>query len=328
MKILKVIGMIILLIAVIVIVVPYFLSNSASTTASIEINAKPQVVFRQVNNYKNWKSWSPFEEDKTMVDTYSGPEQGVGAARSWVGEETGTGSMTIIESDPYLYIRNNIVFGPEGSGGVDSWNFGAKDEGTKVSWTIHILNLGYFQRWFGLMINFTLKPIMEKGLSNLKKYAEGLPDPPKVKTIIMDPQPTMVVYDSSTMEGMPAMFEKNNGDLMSFLKKKSIPITGERFAIYHTWNPEGITQVSTGIPVDKERKGSGRVSYFELPGGEAVFANHVGGSNTAVTHDAIEAYIKDFNLETRGYIWESYHYDPLTEPDSTKWKTFIYYPLK
>ncbi len=328
MKVLKVFGMIILLIAAIIVVVPYFLSDSASTTHSTVIKAKPQVIFRQVNNYANWKAWSPFEDDATIVDTYSGPEQGVGAVRSWVGEEAGVGSMTIIESDPYLYIRNKLEFGPDGDGGVGSWNFGAMDEGTNVSWTIHILSLGYFERWFGLMIDFTLKPMMKDGLENLKKLTEAMPEPIKVKTIIMDAQPTMVVFDSSAMEGMGAMFEKNYDDLMSFIKKKNIPITGERFAIYHNWNPAGITQISAGIPVDKEHKGSGRVSYYELPGGEAVFSKHLGGSNTAATHDAIEGYINDFNLETRGYIWESYLYNPMTDTDSTKWVTFIYYPLK
>lgn len=328
MKILKVIGMIILVIAAIVVVVPYFLSDNASTTASTTINAKSQVVFREVNNYQNWKSWSPFEEDKTIVDTYSGPEQGVGATRSWVGDEAGAGTMTILESDPYLYIRNSLAFGPDGGGGVGSWNFRATDEGTKVSWTIHILNLSYFERWFGLLINFTLKPMMETGLSNLKNHAEGLPEPMEVKTIIMDAKPTMVIYDSATMETMGDMFERNYGELMTYLTKKKIPITGKQFAIYHNWDPESYIKISAGVPVDKEHKGSGRVSYFELPQGEAVFAVHVGGYNSASTHNAIDDYIKDFNLETRGYIWEVYQYNPLTDTDSTKWETYIYYPLK
>ena len=170
--------------------------------------------------------------------------------------------------------------------------------------------------------------MMEQGLESLKKLTEALPEPLKVKTIIMDAEPTMVIYDSATMESMGAMFEKNYGELMAYLIKKKIPITGKQFAIYHNWDPESYIRISAGVPVDKEYKGSGRVSYFELPEGEAVFAKHVGGYNSAPTHNAIDDYIKDYNLETRGYIWEVYQYNPLIDTDSTKWETYIYYPLK
>lgn len=328
MKALKTIGRIILVIVIIAVVVPYFLPDSASTSDELQINATPQVIFRQVNNYKNWKAWSPFEADPTMVDTFSGPEQGVGANRAWIGDDAGTGSMTILESDPYKYISNKLEFGPDGGGGIGAWNFNVTEEGTKVVWSIRITKLSYFERWFGLIINFTLKPRITEGLNSLKELTEAMPEPLKVKKIILDPQTTMVVYDSTTMDGMKAMFEKSYGELMTYIGRKQIPITGEQFAVYHNWDPNGYIKISAGIPVDKERKGNSTVTYFELPGGEALFAKHVGGYDTGPTHYAIDAYIKDFNIETRDFIWEKYLYDPMTDTDSTKWVTFIYYPIK
>lgn len=328
MKALKTIGRIILVIVIIALVVPYFLPDSASTSDELQINATPQVIFRQVNNYNNWKAWSPFEADPTMVDTFSGPEQGVGATRAWVGDDAGTGSMTILESDSYKYISNNLEFGPDGGGGVGAWNFNVTEEGTMVVWSIRITKLGYFKRWFGLLMNFTIKPMMTEGLNSLKELTEAMPEPLKVKKIILDPQPTMVVFDSTTMDGMQAMFERSYGTLMSYMGQKQIPITGEQFAVYHNWDPNGYIKISAGIPVDKERKGNGTVTYFELPGGEAVFAKHIGGYDTGPTHYAIDAYIKDFNIETLDFIWEKYLYNPMTDTDSTKWVTFIYYPIK
>jgi effector-binding domain-containing protein len=59
-----------------------------------------------------------------------------------------------------------------------------------------------------------------------------------------------------------------------------------------------------------------------------VFAKHLGGYNTSKTHWAIDTYMKDFNLKPKDFIWEVYVTDPATEPDSTKWETDIYYPLK
>jgi effector-binding domain-containing protein len=326
MRALKIIGLIIVLILAIVLIVPYFLPDNVSITQETKINAKSQIVFRQVNNFANWKAWSPFESDSTMVDTFSGPEQGVGASRSWDGEESGAGSMTILESDPYLYIRNKIKFEPDG-GGVGIWNFAATDEGTKVSWNIHILDLGYFGRWFGLFAKYSLKPTMKDGLEKLKEVAEAMPEPPKVKKIIMDPKPTLVIFDSAKMDGMDEMFERNYVELMAYVKRMNIPVTGMQFAVYHNWNPAGYTKISCGVPVDKEYKGKGRVKPFELPGGEAVFARHIGGYNTALSHYEIDNYIKDFNLETRDFIWETYLYNPIVDTDSTKWETRIFYPL-
>jgi len=328
MKILKNIGVFIVFIIAIIVIVPYFLADRASTTDEVVIKAKPQVIFRQVNMLENWTQWSPFEDDPTIINTYSGPDRGVGNTRSWVGEKAGTGSMTITESDPYLYISNKLRFGPDGGEGIGSWNFAVTNEGTKVSWTIRILKLSYFERWFGVFINFTLKPMMDDGLTKLKELAESLPEPPKVKTIILDPKHTLVVFDSTKMDGMQTMFEKSYGELMSYVTRKEIPVTGKQFAVYHNWDPEAYIKVSAGVPVDKEYKSSGRVSYFELPGGEAVFAKHIGGYNSGPAHYAIDDYIKDFNIETRDFIWEIYLYDPITDTDSTQWVTYIYYPIE
>jgi len=327
MKALKIIGLIILVILAIVIVVPYFLPDNVALTEEVMIQAKPRVIFRQVNKLSNWKAWSPFETDTTMVDTFTGPEQGVGAIRSWDGKDVDKGKMTIIESDPYRYIRNKLEFGPDGGGGVGTWNFTTEKEGTKVSWSIHMLDMGYFERWFGLFANSMLRPLMKDGLNKLKELTEEMPQPPEVKIVIMDPKPTLVIYDSATMDGMDDMFARDYQELTSYIVKKQIPVTGKQFAIYHNWNPEGYTRISCGVPVNKEYKGSGRISYFELPGGEAVFAKHVGGYNTAPEHYEIDDYIKDFNLKTKDFIWETYLYNPMEDVDSTQWVTLIYYPL-
>lgn len=327
MKALKIIGLVIIFLVAIAIIVPYFLPDNVSVSEKTTINATPQLVFRQVNKLSNWKSWSPFESDTTMVDSYAGPEQGVGAIRSWTGDKVGDGEMTILESDPYSYIRNKLAFGPDGGGGVGTWNFANGEDGTEVTWNIRILDMGYLERWFGLFANMTLKPMMKKGLNKLKETAEAMPVPPKVKKVIMDPEPTLVIFDSATMEGMNAMFESNYNDLMSYIKKKQIPITGKQFAVYHNWNPEGYTRISVGVPVDKKYNGTGNIQFLELPGGEAVYAMHIGGYNTAAEHYAIEDYIKDYNLKTRDFIWETYSYNPNTDTDSTTWKTQIFYPI-
>lgn len=328
MKALKVLGIIILIAIAVYFIVPLFLADNVIVTDSTTIKAKPETIFRQVNSLEKWLAWSPFEADTTIVNQFSGPERGVGAKRTWDGEEAGLGSITVKTSEPYKFIQNDLSFGPEG-GGIGSWNFNETEEGTEVIWTIQVTELTYpNQKWIGLFIEVGLKPMLTNGLADLKKLTESMPRPPEIKIIETDKITSLVIPDSATMSGMKAMFEKNYGELMEFVKRRKVPITGQQFAIYHNWNPEGYTRVSVGVPVGTMVKDYKRIKYYEIPAGKAVFAKHTGGYNTGNTHWAIDDYLKDFNIETKKFIWETYAYHPERDADSTKWVTFIYYPIK
>lgn len=328
MKVLKILGIIIFILIAIFLIVPAFISDSGEISRTIEIEASPQVVFRQVNSTANYIKWSPFEADPTMVNTFEGPEQGIGATRHWDGEEAKSGTMTIVESVPYSKIVNKLTFGEDDGGGFGTWDFTDTDGGTKVTWAVTVNNMSYLEKWGGLLMPYFMGPMLEQGLNELKILAESLPIPPQIKIVEMDLQPALVVSDSTTMEGMPDMFERSYTKLMTYVKKAQIPITGVRFAVYHDWNPEGYTHISCGIPVAEGSKGKGDVKYFELPSGKTVFGQHKGGYNSAPVHYAIDDYMKDFGLEMDNFIWEAYGYDPRTDTDSTNWVTMIYYPVK
>ncbi|NOX84742.1 MAG: hypothetical protein GXO86_02065 [Chlorobi bacterium] len=328
MKALKIFGTIILIIVAAFLIIPLFLPSEVAVSETQFIKAKPEVVFRQVNELKKWFAWSPFEDDTTTVNTFEGPDRGIGAKRSWKGDKSGEGTLTIAVSRPYEYIENQLTFG-ENQKAIGSWSFVPRDDGTEVTWTLKTVDLQYpFGKWMGLMMNSLLQPMLEKGLKKLKTVAESLPEPPVVKVIDTDEIRALVINDSATFQGMGEMFQKDYQELYSYLKRKQIPITGERFAIYHDWNPKGYTHISPGIPVGKKVKDYGRIKYLVVPAGKAVFAVHIGGFDTAPEHYAIDEYIKDFNLKLKDFIWETYAFNPVTDTDSTQWKTLIYYPIK
>jgi hypothetical protein len=53
---------------------------------SARIEASPSDVFAEINDFRNWKEWSPWEKlDPNMVTTYDGPDSGVGAKRRGPG---------------------------------------------------------------------------------------------------------------------------------------------------------------------------------------------------------------------------------------------------
>ncbi len=328
MKVLKILAVIILVLVAAYLVVPLFLADNVIIRADENINAKPEVVFRQVNSLKNWVNWSPFEADTTLKNKFSGPDRGVGCKREWDGVRAGKGTMEIMTSEPYTYIQNKISFAPGQGGGVGSWNFEPSQEGVHVTWSIHLQDLSYpHARWMGLMMQSVLQPMLEKGLTDLKSLAEKMPQPPDVEIVEVQNQPALIIPDSTTLAGMEEMYERNFNRLFEYVSKKKIPVTGQHFAIYHSWNPEGYSRISVGIPVPKDSRGSGNIKYFEVPAGKAVFTRHVGGMNTEKAHYAIDDYIRDFNLKTKDYIWETYFFDPERDADSTTWVTAVYYPI-
>src|SRR5215468_3530895 len=66
------------------------------------IQASAQDIYPEIDNYKNWSAWSPWEKlDPNMKRTYSGPPAGAGAVYEWDGNsKAGKGRMEITESVP------------------------------------------------------------------------------------------------------------------------------------------------------------------------------------------------------------------------------------
>ena len=328
MKALKIFGIIILILVAAFFIIPLFLPSDVAVSETTVIKAKPQVVFRQVNELKKWFAWSPFEYDSTTVNTFEGPGRGVGAKRIWKGEKSGQGTLTIADSKPYKYIETHLTFGREDKA-VGTWNFKATNKGTEVTWTIRSIDLKYpFGKWMGLMMPSLLQPMLETGLKKLKSVAESLPEPPVVKIIDTDEIQALVINDSATLQDMNKLFEKDYQELYSYIRRNKIPVTGERFAIYYSWNPNGYSQITPGVPVGRKVNGYGRIKYLVIPAGKAVFTMHTGGFDTEKEHNAIDEYIKDFNLKMKNFIWETYAFDPRSDTDTTQWRTLIYYPVK
>lgn len=328
MKVLKVIGAIAIVILALAFTLPLFMAEEAVITSSIKIDAKPSIVFRQVNNLRNWANWSPFEDDSTIVNTYDGPKTGTGSNRQWIGDVTGEGNMTILESEAYTHIKNKLEFGPD-SGATGNWVFADSDEGVNVSWTITISSLSYpFERLMIPVIEWMMSDMLAKGLQSLKAYSEDQPIPPHIQIIDTEIINTLSIYDSTKVDGIEDLLGKNYSKLMKYIAKKRYSISGPPIAIYHNWDPDGFIKISAAIPLHGNFKGRKEIKKFSIESGKAVFLEHFGGYETGDSHLAIENYLNDFKLETKDFIWESYVTDPVLEPDSSKWQTDIYYPLK
>jgi hypothetical protein len=146
---------------------------------SVTISAPPSAAFEQVNDLQKWKAWSPWEKmDPNMKQTYEGPQSGIGASSSWVGNnQVGEGRMTITESRPNELVRFKLDF-IKPFAGTSTAEFTFKPEGnqTVVTWSMFGQN-----KFIGKALHMFIdcdKMIggnFEQGLSGMKSLAEGTP---------------------------------------------------------------------------------------------------------------------------------------------------------
>src|SRR3982751_7111739 len=66
---------------------------------SVTINAPPERVFTLVNDFQQWRGWSPWENrDPGLKRTYGGAERGKGAVYAWEGNKNvGSGRMEVLD---------------------------------------------------------------------------------------------------------------------------------------------------------------------------------------------------------------------------------------
>jgi hypothetical protein len=149
--------------------------SAFTVSRSTTIAAAPAAVRALVEDFRSWRTWSPWEDlDPGLTRTYSGSESGVGARYAWAGNrKAGAGSMEIVASTPESLrialeflkpwrASNDVVFTivPEGTG-------------THVTWTMSGTHAG-LAKVFARFVDTDklVGPDFEKGLARLKELAE------------------------------------------------------------------------------------------------------------------------------------------------------------
>jgi uncharacterized protein YndB with AHSA1/START domain len=103
------------------------------------MNAPPDKVFAQVNDFQKWDAWSPWAKlDPAAKNTFEGPAEGEGSVFKWSGnDQVGEGSMTLTESKPHerIKIRLDFVKPMEDTSNVE-FTFKPQGEKTEVLWSM------------------------------------------------------------------------------------------------------------------------------------------------------------------------------------------------
>ncbi len=332
MKILRQILLTFLLIILLLAVIGLFLPRHIRLERMVIMDTDREAIFNQVNNVHNWEHWSPWHQlDSTIKPEYFGPGSGVGAGYTYhsTHRKIGSGKITVIASAPYDSIVMDLNSEEYGKT-TGRFLFQESGTGTQVTWIIESdLGMNPFSRWFGLFMNKIVGRILERGLTNLniaashsRQYSAAIIQKEIPARIILS------IRDTASPETISQKFEMIYSKVFQLLQQRKLSQSGPPFAIYHSFSSQSF-DMEAGVPIKEIIVPPAGITCREIPAGNVVMTSFFGPYEaTAIAYQAIEKYIKEQKLEIAGSPWEEYITDPSSEPDTAKWQTDIYYPVK
>lgn len=330
------IGLALLIVALLLI--GFLLPGKMDVSRSVSINASAENVFDEFNNLKKWQEWqywNTLEKPGEMTLTYGDQTAGTGAWYSWDGKNTGKGKITITESIPNKSVASSIEF--TGSGTANGvYTVEPEGEGTKATMNFTFDNgMNPISRWFSVFMKGEIEKAFDYGLNKIKERAEAKPSfktnmsettTPVINYIGL-PTGSMSTEDEKTMS---AVMEKSFGQLGADIAKFKIQPAGPAFCLVTKWDEATKqTEMVCAFPVAADAKVPAKYKIEQVPAGKAVKAVHLGDyAGLMNAHMEIDQYMKLKGLTMAGNPWESYAVDPMTEKDTAKWVTEIYYPIQ
>lgn len=304
------------------------------TTRSIVINASPEQIFSEINDYKKWPAWSPWaRRDKNMINEYSGNAGEVGHKNSWKSESEGSGAQEIVEIKNNEYIKSSLTF--TDWEGITFTELLLKPEGdkTKVSWSMKGSDIPFFGRGFMFLMggNKMIEKDYDEGLANLKKLVEAKPKAASISYEVIDvPE---IIYIGHRMKINAAkvdadLFGNSYAKIGQAIGNKA-EVVGMPFSIGHAYDTKtGDMDLEIALAVSKEIPVSGDLACNKIPAGKCTkFIYHGAYEGTA---DAWTPYfdevLKKYKPRFAGY--EIYANDPATVKSKEEYITWLIIPVE
>lgn len=329
MKILKRLGIGILLLLGIILVLAAFAPKEMNISRTTTINASHTDVFNAVNQLETWEHWSPWQRhDTTIVNVYSDKSEGQGAYYTWTSENSGDGQMTITDVYEMDSLKTLLEFDGQGNATADFF-FAPNEGGTDVTWTFHS-DMTYpfnamllFQDMEGILGEY-----YEEGLEHLKKHVEANQTPAyKVEKIDFPATRYLAQKATVKMADMGQHFQTVMPEVAQAFLSNNVKMAGPASGLFYTWDQETQTSdLAIGIPAALDADIDG-LSVIDLAASVALKINYYGPyEGTGKAHEAMNTFlVKRDLLDKSSLAIERYITDPTTEPDPEKWLTEVIY---
>lgn len=144
---------------------------------SIEIKAPSASVFAQINELKNWRSWSPWlKKDPQTLLEFSDKTAGIDASYSWKSDKFGEGKMTITDVVREDAFKIKLQFFAPMNGEAKAYlKIKPISETTvQVFWRFEGKNNSLSEKFFYKVFSIqkSLSQDLKEGLENLKTLVE------------------------------------------------------------------------------------------------------------------------------------------------------------
>ena len=141
-------------------------------------------------------------------------------------------------------------------------------------------------------------------------------------------RPFVAVRTSTTMDKIGEVMGPLFGEVYAHIQQSGQQPAGMPFAMYHAMDNDTV-DLECGMPVASPDEGAGRVKAGELPAGTVATVIHVGPYDALPqTWSSLLEWMGSQGLQPAGAPWEVYVTDPGAEPDQSKWRTDIFFPVR
>jgi len=307
------------------------------------IKAPASVVFNNINEFKNWEKWGPWqEEDPSIVCTYPEQTSGVGAYYTWTSED-GPGKMETVALVENKSIDQKIQFDDFEPNDV-YWRFEEVEGGTNVTWGMKAEKTPFMFKFIAAVsggMDNVFGPMEEKGLDNLDNVImeELVNLPPDTSNFTIgtiserdiEAQTFIGYFLKAKIADLPALFQEYMPKAGIYAAENNMQASEYTpGAVYTKWDQErGETEFYIGLFLNNDLAPAEGMDEVTIPAGGIVTLSKFGnyGDGDLEAHNNIANFFKNNNLEYGKFVWEMYVNDPTTvKPEEIQ--TDIYYQVK
>ncbi|HRH70887.1 MAG TPA: SRPBCC family protein [Flavobacteriales bacterium] len=345
MRVLKTILIILLALVAIIAVLGFIGPDTYRYERSVTVNAPARLIYDNVRKFQKMNEWGPWKaSDHDMVNTLTGVDGEIGSVWTWSGDTVGVGRQELVALVPDSSTRAKLTFTVPVIGDMESlstFDLVPEGDGTKVTWGME----GETGFWGKVMGKFgdsdaEIGPMFEQGLAGLKAMSEAEAAAAKeamtggfVIETIERPETIYIGKRNKKVKwrDMGAFFASSFPAAGKAAGEARLEMVGAPSGVYFEWNEKDQTaDLLAGMPVKaaSDLKVPGMETVV-VPASKVLHIPYYGAyEKVGAAHEAMDAYIKANNLTHYANVIEEYVTDPMTEKDTTKWLTNVYYLVK
>jgi len=219
--------------------------NAFTLSRSRVIAAPAQVLFNEVNDYKNWPHFSPWlEQEPEATLTYLDETSGINAGYAWNGTILGEGNMTTLAviEDESISQKINFIKPFESESDIN-WTFEPQKDSTKVTWTMSG-KMDFMSKMYTVFsgpFEKTVGPDFERGLFKLDSVTVASMKAYNIRIMgITQHGGGYYLYQTTSckISELPNKIKTMLPTVAAYAYKNSIATTGMPFVNYHKWDEE------------------------------------------------------------------------------------------